>query len=288
MTHDVLRDRLPDYLAGRLCPEDVAIVRAHLAGGCDECLRAAFGRAGRAAGPEGRAGGRRTGLRRAAAGAAVVVALGGVGWLVRREAEATRTRRAAATRLEALAERLNGLEAELGQTRAAAAATREAHAALAARAAQLETELLAGSARLDEALEALARARRVRAGRAAADRLVAEAARTLAGPDARLAALTPVSPYRDVRGHGVWRAGGDRLLVFALALPPLPGGEGYHVELRDDAGRRRAVVPLVPGPRGQARATVPLNDDPARLSVQVVRDRVGTPVLAGRLDPPTR
>jgi hypothetical protein len=286
VTHDVLRDRLPDYVAGRLCPEDVERVRAHLAGGCDECMRRAFGRAGRVVAPVGQAPERRARRVRAIlVGVAVAGALGAGGWALRRDAEAARERRAAQARIEVLAGRLAGLEEEIARAGATAAATQAEHAAIAARAAYLEAELLAGSARLDEALEAL---RRAQVTRAPADRLVAEAARALAGPDARLATLEPVSPYRDVRGHGVWRAGGKRLLVFALDLPPLPGGEGYRVELRDEQGRRRAAASLVRGPRGQARATVPLNDDPARLSVQVVRDRVGAPVLAGRLGPQVR
>lgn len=287
MTHDVLRDRLSDYVAGRLCPEDVEVVRAHLASGCDACLRIAFGRAGRDAVPAPSVR-PRGGARGLLAGVAVAGALGVAGWALWRDADAVHARHAAEERIDVLAARLGDLEAEIGRTRAAAAATRDEHAAMAARAAQLEAELLAGSARLDEALVALETLRRAQAARGRVDRLTAEAAKTLVGPDARLAALEPVAPYRDVRGHGIWRAGGKRLLVFALALPPLPDGEGYRVELRDEAGNPRATAPLRRGPRGQARATVPLNDDPARLSVQVVRDRVGAPVLAGRLGPRAR
>ncbi|MCW5891872.1 MAG: zf-HC2 domain-containing protein [bacterium] len=279
MTHDVLRERLPAYVTGRLCPEDVEVIRRHLASGCAECLRLAFGRSGRVAAA---AGGSSTRLRRAAAGAAVLAALGGGAWAVRHAGEAAQEERA---RFDALVVRLVRVEAELAGTRADAAATRVQHAALAARAAQLEAELLAGRTRPTEATAAPPRAR---SEALPGDRIATEAGRALAAPDARIAALEPVPPYRDVRGHGVWRVGGDRLLVFALALPPLPDGEGYRVELRDEAGQTRASVPLVRGAGGQARVTVPLNGDPARLSVQVVRDRMGAPVLAGRLGPRAR
>jgi hypothetical protein len=120
--------------------------------------------------------------------------------------------------------------------------------------------------------------RRLLAARAAADDVHALAA----SPDLHLLSLAAVPPYREPRGHVLWRPGGETVACFAFALPPLLPGSTYTLRIAAD-GRPTPPQRFVPGPDGTAVLVVHLDGEAGgSLAVEVVREPTGDALLAGR------
>lgn len=291
VTHAELRTLVAAYAAGTLEGSAAETVRVHLASGCTACLGDLYARpvglpraATRRRIP-GRVLGVAAGLALATAAVWTVVdarrraaaARSEAATLAERVTAAERERAALAAELAARGEAVEALRAELARGAAAAAAGAEERAELATRLAAAEARVaaLARSVRRRDRV-----VRRLLAARAAADDVRALAA----SPDLHLLALAPVPPYREPRGHVLWRPGGDTVACFAFALPPLPPGDTYTLRLAA-AGRPATAARFVPDHDGTAVLVVHLDGAAsAPLAVEVVREPTGDALLAGRLD----
>ena len=310
MSHDELRALLPRYAAGGLEAAEAERVRTHLAGGCTTCLDEVFAlpvglprvpaiEDAVAPAPPPAAMRRGTPARFLLV-AIVLLALACAGlaaWTVVEVREREAAARAEAARSAA---RLTELEAERAAlTERAASATRarleaEAEAARQAEAVRATAE---SSAELRHELEAaLTRVETLSRGLRRRDREVESLLGGLDGeralhdlvatPGVEVLRLVPVAPFESGRGHALWHAGQESLIVYAFDLPELAGGGRYHVRVRLESGRVALSPPAVRGARGDFVQTVRVGVGGGRVrDVEVIAEASGLAVLAGRATP---
>lgn len=308
VTHDALRALLPAYAEGELAASDADAVRAHLAGGCAECLEELFGRPvglPRAVTPSGppaparEPAPLRTPTTRVLPLGATLVTLALVGvaaWalatlsaLRQREVAGAEAARASAERAAAeaaraeLAARLDALGRELETARRDAAAQTEAAHRSAEAIAALTRDLRAAETRIG------ALTRGVKRREAQVDELLAGLGeeRTLrefvASPGVELLRLRAVAPFQDVRGHVLWHPGRNDLLLYAFDLPDPPAGGSYRVRLTLDDGTTLTGPRLYPGRTGEAAASIAIGTSGSRLrALEILLDPAARPVLAWR------
>jgi hypothetical protein len=102
----------------------------------------------------------------------------------------------------------------------------------------------------------------------------------LASPGVEVLRLRPVAPFRDVRGHALWRPGGERLVVFAFDLPPLTPDAQYRVTAQSGEGEA-ARSTLVANSSGDATISLTLRPPPTQLdSLEILLYPPGRPILA--------
>lgn len=312
VTHGELSGLLDAYAAGMLDGEAAAGVRAHLAGGCAECLGELYRR------PVGLPVGLAPALRVPAltpevvrperprsgplgwipwiAGALMSLALACVLLFVWTTGDLRARERAARGDAAQLGSRVAALEVEIAGQRTRFASQGEALDAARAEIAE-QTEALAAVAAARTESEAALSAARDRLevlGREARRRETALARLTAAGdtegelrelvatPGVRLLPLAAVAPFRAPHGHVVWQPSRETVVVYTFDLPQLPGGGQYRVVVAG-AGGSSSTVTLVPDETGAGAAAVRLGAPPGgALAVEVQRDPPGHAMLAGR------
>ncbi|MCW5890779.1 MAG: zf-HC2 domain-containing protein [bacterium] len=285
MTHAEIYARLPAYAAGELDPEVTEVIRNHLAGGCDGCLREVFALPREPVLRPASVPHRRPRLGTALAVGAALVAAGVLtAWRLHaariKDAEARvaasdlLSRELAALRSDqtTLSDALARIERTLDRTDADAAATRE------------RAELIGRLAGVEDRVAGLARQGEVLAELVATPRARQPVDELLTAPGARVHALVPAPPGRDGRGYAVWAPLRPVLLVHGFGLPPLPAGETYRVRVRIDDDTTVSVPKVALDGDGRLAAVVmlPEVENEEVTDVELVSDPGGRVVLTSR------
>ncbi|HJQ83518.1 MAG TPA: hypothetical protein VKA21_05545, partial [Candidatus Binatia bacterium] len=100
-----------------------------------------------------------------------------------------------------------------------------------------------------------------------------------AAPGLEILELQPVAPFRDIRGHALWRPGAGSVLLYAFALPPLPADGRYRLRLTLDDGRELRGPSFDVGTGGEARVPVRLDGGVPPRTIEVLLEPAGRPVL---------
>jgi hypothetical protein len=303
VTHEELRALLAPYAAGALDDDASRTVRAHLTGGCRSCLDELFDRPvglPRTVAPEAPPPAPSAGLSQIGPLVAIValsVALAAaVGWMIvelrARESDARGEVARVADRLDdaeiesgRLAARVAVLDHEVAAARDEASRQAEATRAAVAEQTQLGEDLAAARERIATFSRALTRRDaeidRLRLGLNGRDILH----QIVGTPDVDLLRLQPVAPSRELRGHALWRPGGDAIIVYAFNLPPPGAGQTYRVRLTTADGRQFPGPPLTLHNR-EATTVIPLDPGTAHFqTLEVILDPPNTPILTGRRPP---
>jgi hypothetical protein len=290
VTHEEARAVLPAYAAGRVDEQTAAGVRAHVAGGCRECLDRIFAprrmvRTARLIPVYGwPVPARRPPRSRGRAWLATAIVVGAAG-LMAGSLLGTRGVRGAERRITRLAGRVGGLEREqalLGARLARAEAPRAPAAEPPAPAAgappagpppapAADGEVRALRTVLGRREAELGRLRAALAGVGVRDDL-------LALPGSVLLPLAAVAPFRDGRGHLLYNPARRTVVLYAFGLPP---AERYRLRLAG-AGDTPPEIgpPFAPAVDGRAVVALRLGAVTSPFTTVEVRlEPSGRPVL---------
>jgi len=268
VSHEELRALVGRYAAATLSESDAAVVRAHLGGGCLECLATLYALpVGVMPSREGRSWVATTVPALMAAALAV-----GVLWTMRRidlERAASEALSARVATLEQRAERLEAArDTDIAvQTRELAAIRERMEEALRDAEADRVPPLPPGAAlsEVERLLRGADEARRLR--------------EMVASPGLQLLPLEPIPASSSVRGHALYQRGRGTALLVVFDLPPPEGSESYRARFVT-ADARSSELRFKPKPSGHITLPIDLGGSAGELvRVEIVRDPDPAPLL---------